>query len=131
MRITNDLTDSAVLQALGERAERHRIEAGFTQAELAREAGVSKRTVERIEAGEGCELIMLTRVLRVLKLTEGFNALLPDLPPSPMALLKSKGKERRRVAHSRRGVTAQPTSPSASETKTRIPARRKPWTWGQ
>ncbi|MEJ1966290.1 MAG: helix-turn-helix domain-containing protein [Gammaproteobacteria bacterium] len=122
MRITDDLTDIAILQALGERAARQRIEAGQTQAELAREAGVSKRTVERIEAGKGCELVMLIRVLRVLKLNEGLNALVPELPPSPMALLKLKGKERRRVAHPRR---------AAASTSANAPTRRKPWTWGQ
>lgn len=129
MRIANDLTDRAILQALGARTERRRIEAGFTQAELAREAGVSKRTVERIEGGNGCELVSLIRVLRVLKLAEGFNALVPDLPPSPMALLKTKGKERQRVAHPRRRAANQ--SASASETNTGSPARRKPWTWGE
>jgi DNA-binding XRE family transcriptional regulator len=136
MRINDHLTDAAILQALGERVERQRIEAGLTQAELAQEAGASKRTLERIEAGKGCEVAMLIRVLRVLKLIEGFNALLPELPPSPMALLKLKGKERRRVAHPRRLATSpstsSPSSPSSpASTSAKAPARRKPWTWGQ
>jgi DNA-binding XRE family transcriptional regulator len=136
MRINDHLTDSAILLELGKRAERQRIEAGRTQAELARAAGVSKRTVERIEAGKGCELVMLIRVLRVLKLNEGFNALLPELPPSPMALLKLKGKERRRVAHPRRLPTSPPTSTStptssSTSTPTQASTRRKRWTWGQ
>ena len=126
MRITDHLTDTAILQALAERIERQRIEAALTQAELAREAGTSKRTVERIEAGKGCEFVMLIRVLRVLKLTEGFNALLPELPPSPMALLKLKGKARRRVVHPRRLATS-----SSASTLAKAPARRKPWTWRQ
>jgi transcriptional regulator with XRE-family HTH domain len=121
VRITDQLADAALQQELGSRVERLRIEAGLTQAELAREAGVSKRTVERMEAGESYELGMLIRVLRVLKLTEGFNTLLPELPPSPMALLKLKGKERRRVVHSR---AAPPAKEKAS-------TRRKPWKWEQ
>lgn len=124
MKITEHLTDSAMLKVLGERVERHRIEAGLTQAELAQEAGVSKRTLERIEAGQGCELVMLIRVLRVLKLSEGFNALVPELPPSPIAQLKLQGKRRRRVAHPRGA-----SKPTPSPTGTSIP--RKSWTWGE
>jgi DNA-binding XRE family transcriptional regulator len=153
MRITADLTDSAILQALGERTERHRIEAGLTQYDLAREAGVSKRTVERIESGRGCEFTLLVRVLRVLKLVEGLNTLMPELPPSPMALLKLKGKQRHRVARRRRNAIVPSTSsspsrpspspsssrpspssspsPSSPETPTQTTGRRKPWTWGQ
>ena len=55
MKITPELTDSAVLHELGERLSRRRIDAGLTQAELAHEAGVSKRSVERIEAGESTD----------------------------------------------------------------------------
>lgn len=140
MRLTNDLTDEAILQTLGERVERQRIEVGMTQAELAREAGISKRTLERIEGGKGCELVMLVRVLRTLKLGEGFNALIPELPPSPMAQLRLKGKQRRRVAHPRSGTSSASSSlptPSSPPTPKHPPTSapsstpRKPWTWGE
>lgn len=121
------MTDSAILQLLGERAERYRIDANLTQAELAREAGISKRTVERIEAGKGCELAMLIRILRVLKLIEGLNAALPELPPSPLALLRLKGKERRRVSRSRSPSTSPSEEPGAASTS----VGRKPWTWDE
>lgn len=118
MKLTADLTDDAVLAALGERIARQRIEANLTQAALAREAGVSKSTIERLEAGSGCELIRLIRVLRVLKLVEGFDALIPELPPSPIAELELRGKQRQRARRSRAPA-------SRSETP------KKPWTWGE
>ncbi|MGH7747937.1 MAG: helix-turn-helix domain-containing protein, partial [Candidatus Dormibacteria bacterium] len=62
MRLTPDLTDAAVLQELGVRLARQRIDAGFTQANLATQAGVSKRTLERVEAGHGAELVTLIRL---------------------------------------------------------------------
>lgn len=129
MKFTAELTDDAVLMLIGERVERQRIEANLTQAELAREAGLSKRTVERIEAGKGCELVMLIRVLRVLKLSEGLNVLLPDLPPSPIALLRMKGKQRRRVAHPRRGGASRVSSAVAPEPNhsAPLPKRALPW----
>jgi transcriptional regulator with XRE-family HTH domain len=102
MKITYDLTDLAVLHEMGDRLERRRIDAGLTQARLAEEAGISKRTVERMEAGHSADLVMLLRVLRVLKLLEALDQLVPDLPQSPLALLKGRGRARKRVGRSRR-----------------------------
>ena len=117
MKLTPDLTDDAVLSALGERIARLRVEANLTQAALARDAGVSKRTVERLEAGAGCELTRLIRVLRVLGLVEGFDTLIPELPPSPLAELELRGKQRQRARVTRKAV-------SRSE-------RPGKWTWGE
>jgi transcriptional regulator with XRE-family HTH domain len=101
MRITDALTDIAVLHEIGERLERRRIDAGLTQARLAEEAGISKRTVERIEAGHSADFVILMRVLRVLKLLEALDQLVPDLPQSPLVLLKGRGRVRKRVGHPR------------------------------
>jgi transcriptional regulator with XRE-family HTH domain len=102
MKIADELADKAVLLEIGGRLERRRIDAGLTQAELAEEAGISKRTVERIEAGYSTDFVMLLRVLRVLKLLEALDQLVPDLPQSPLVLLKSRGRARKRVGHPRR-----------------------------
>jgi transcriptional regulator with XRE-family HTH domain len=111
MKITSELTDTAVLHEIGERLERRRIDAGLTQAQLAEEAGVSKRTVERIEAGHSADFLMLLRILRVLKLLEALDQLLADLPQSPLMLLKGRGRAPKRVRRSRRPPdgTAAPT----------------------
>ena len=122
MRITSDLTDAVISQMLGERIARRRIEAGLTQAELAVRAGIGKRTLERIEAGRGAELVSLIRVLRPLGAVEGFEGLLPELPPSPIAQLELRGKQRRRVSHPRR------RQEPAGEVREGAPT--KPWTWG-
>jgi transcriptional regulator with XRE-family HTH domain len=106
MRITTNLTDTAILHEVGARLERRRIDAELTQAQLAEEAGISKRTVERIEAGHSTDFLMLLRVLRVLKMLEPLDQLVPDLPQSPLTLLKSRGRTRKRVGHSRRPDTA-------------------------
>ncbi len=118
MRITSELTDMAVLHEIGRRLERRRIDAGLTQAQLAEEAGISKRTVERIEAGHSTDFVMLLRVLRVLKFLEALDQLIPDLPQSPLALLKGRGRVRKRVGHPRQ----PPGGTAVSE-----PA--PPWKW--
>jgi transcriptional regulator with XRE-family HTH domain len=98
MKITDDLTDLAVLEELGARLAHHRIEAALTQAQLAERAGLAKRTVERVEAGQTTELATLIRLLRALRLSAGLDSLIPGSPPSPMALLRSRGRERQRVS---------------------------------
>jgi len=107
------LTDEAVLAELGKRLARRRLDLNLTQAMLAEQAGVAKRTVERVEAGESTQLSTFVRLLRVLELVDGLAALLPDPGPSPIDLLKLKGKERQRAS-----------SPS----RLREPPAK--WTWG-
>jgi transcriptional regulator with XRE-family HTH domain len=114
------MTDAAILRELGNRLERRRIDSALTQAELAEKAGVSKRTVERFEAGHITDFTMLIRMLRALKLIDGLEQLIPDLPQSPIVLLKRKGHVRQRVAHPRS---------RADRSKSSKPA--KPWKWGE
>ena len=124
MELQAALTDAAVLEVLGQRLARHRIEAGLTQADLAEQAGIGKRTLERIEAGRGAELTNFIRVLRVLDRLEGLDRLLPELPPSPIAQLKLRGKQRQRVTRGR--------GASGPGTPTRSPGHSTPassWTW--
>jgi transcriptional regulator with XRE-family HTH domain len=116
LKITPELTDAAVLRELGDRFARRRIDAGWTQSELADEAGVSKRTVERIEAGRSTDFAMLLRALRALKLSDALDQLLPDSGPGPLALLKGHGRAPKRVRHS-------PAAPAAASR----PAA--PWKW--
>ena len=123
MQITSELTDAGVAHLLGERIGRYRIEAGLTQAELAEQAGIGKRTVERIEAGLGVELATLIRILRTLNILDAFERLLPELPPSPIAQLELRGKQRQRVSHSRSRSEAERPS------QVRESAPAKPWTW--
>jgi transcriptional regulator with XRE-family HTH domain len=119
MLITPELTDAAVLREIGERLERRRIDAGLTQARLAEEAGVSKRTVERMMAGRSVDFVLLLRVLRVLKLIDALDQLIPDQPQSPLLLLKSRGRARHRVGHARRPPDGKPPGKPASSWKWR------------
>ncbi len=90
-------SDTAALEILGSRLAAVRLKSNLTQTALAREAGVSRRTLVRLERGEGTELKLLVRVLRALQLLEGFLAGIPPDEPSPMALLRARGKKRQRA----------------------------------
>lgn len=96
---TNDhMTDAAALAALGERIAGHRLERNLTQAELAREAGISQRTLVRLEGGESTQLTNLVRVLRALGLLANLEAVVPPPLPNPLEQLRSREKRRKRAS---------------------------------
>jgi len=102
MKISKLLSDENILVELGERVARRRLDLQFTQADVAEQAGVAKRTVERIEAGASAQMSTMIRILRVLDLTDGIDLVLPEPQPRPMDLLKRKGKVRQRASKPRR-----------------------------
>jgi transcriptional regulator with XRE-family HTH domain len=115
MNFTVQLADDAILQLLGQRLMGARLERNLTQAALAEQAGLSKRTVERLESGEvATQLSGFVRVCRALGLLERFNALVPEAALSPIAQLRLQGRKRQR----------------ASGNKLATPAPGK-WTWGR
>jgi len=73
MKIKNSTTTDIVLNEIGARLTQQRVQTKLTQAGLAEKAGVSKRTVERIEAGSSVQLSTMLQVLRVFKLLEPFG----------------------------------------------------------
>ena len=115
MKLSSDSSDVAVLGELGARLARLRLDRELTQAQLAREAGVSKRTVERIESGASAQLSSLVRVLRTLDLLSALDQLIPEPRPSPIELLRS-GRRRKRA----------PRAPGEAGDR----HRTKPWKWG-
>lgn len=101
--------ERAALAELGARLARQRLERNLTQAALAREAGVSKSTVERLENGESTQLSSFLRILRALGLAENLASLVPEPALSPIELLKLRGKQRRRASSKSRGSGAAKT----------------------
>jgi transcriptional regulator with XRE-family HTH domain len=102
IKISNLLTDEAILSELGDRIGQCRINAQLTQAQLGEQAGVSKRTIERIESGQSAQMISMIRVFRVLGLLSALDQMISDGGPRPMDLLKLQGKQRQRVFSGRR-----------------------------
>ena len=109
------MTDAALLRLVGARLAGQRVAANLTQTQLAEQAGLGLRTVQRMELGVAAtQLSGFLRVCRVLGLLANLESLLPEAAPSPIALLAAQGRRRRRVR-------PRKTSPET----------REPWTWGE
>jgi transcriptional regulator with XRE-family HTH domain len=98
MKITNTLTDQAVLEEIGRRLAKQRLSISKSQTELANECGLARRTIQYAEAGKSIQSESFIRILRGLGLLDVLEAVLPDQNISPMDMLKLKSKERQRVA---------------------------------
>ncbi|TXS93616.1 helix-turn-helix transcriptional regulator [Parahaliea aestuarii] len=117
MQITSLLTDEAVLAELGQRLAARRVDLQLTQSQVAEQAGIAKRTLERMEAGHSSQVSNLIRVLRVLDAMAGLDNLVPAPGPRPMELLERKGRRRQRASGKRSSKAADSTP-------------KEGWQWG-
>jgi transcriptional regulator with XRE-family HTH domain len=117
MPITNQTTDATVIEELGRRLERTRLDRNLTQEQLAAEAGVSRQTVVRLESGGVVKLPALVRVLRAMGMLDRLEALVPQPVPSPIEQLERGGRQRKRARK------AAPKKDDGSGTA-------EGWTWG-
>lgn len=113
MDFSNEAPDEATLKELGRRIARYRLNGNLSQDALAQEAGVSTRTVQRIEHGHSTQLTNLVRVLRALGLLGNLQAAVPEPPVSPLQQIRMQGKQRQRA------------SSGADRQK-----QAEPWSWG-
>lgn len=120
MHIDKIMTNAAVLNELGRRLERHRLERNWTQARMAVEAGVGQATVQRAERGQSVQMTSMIKLLRALDLLAGLDAVIPESIVLPIAQLEREQRKtrRRRRARARRGE-----GPAGEPAQT-------PWRWG-
>jgi transcriptional regulator with XRE-family HTH domain len=115
MKIDSKMTDEILLKLIGERLAGLRLARNLTQQQLAEQAGLGLRTVQRLELGAtATQLSGFIRVCRVLGLVENLEMLVPEPAASPMAQLKQQGRNRQR-ATGRKAVAGKP----------------KNWTWAE
>jgi putative transcriptional regulator len=108
----NEMSNDAVLKQLGKRLLQYRLNRNMTQEALAKDAGVSGRTINRVEHGHSTQLSNLIRLLRSLDLLQNIDALIPEPAVSPIQQMVLHGKSRQRAS-----------SPAKKESKT--------WSWGE
>jgi transcriptional regulator with XRE-family HTH domain len=104
-----------LLDRISKRLVKHRLNRNLTQEELAEAAGISRRTLARLENGEPTQLENFLRTLIALGLDEGLDKLVPDVPDSPIQQLDRAGRSRKRASGKR---------------KQRADSGGGPWSWG-
>ena len=105
-------TSDQIEAALCKRLETIRLSRNITQAQLAVEAGVSPRTIGRLEKGQGVSMDTFIRIMMALNIQQNLEALLPDPSVRPIERIVMGAAERKR---------ARPTK-SIDELPT--------WSWG-
>lgn len=100
INITQDSTDVGIIQEIGARARRHRLNRNQTQATLAQFAGVTRDTVARFESGKSITFSNLIKILRSLGMLSNLDILIPEPQPSPIQL-SDRGSSRQRAREAR------------------------------
>jgi transcriptional regulator with XRE-family HTH domain len=82
---------------IGRRLESIRLAQNISQSDLASEAGVSRRTITRLENGGGISVETLIRIMRALGIEQRLDTLLPDPGLRPIDRVRLKSKQRQRA----------------------------------
>ena len=78
-------------QQLCKKLEAVRLMKNISQANLAKEAGISRRSVSRMDNGKGVSLDTFIRVMQALNLTNELMALIPSSDIRPIERVNRKG----------------------------------------
>lgn len=105
-------TSDQIEATLCKRLENIRLSRNMTQMQLAKEAGVSPRTIGRLAKGQGVSVDTFIRVLTALGIQQNLEALLPDPSVRPIERIDIGGGERKRAR------------PGLSSTEPAV------WSWG-
>lgn len=105
-------TSDQIETALCKRLESIRLSRNITQRQLAEEAGVSTRTIRRLEKGQGVSLDTFIRVLSALRIQHSLENFLPDPTVRPIERVGLRTGERKR---------ARPVP---------VSQERSAWSWG-
>ncbi len=89
-----------VMQEIGERIRRVRLQRNESIEALAHEAGVGVNTLRRLEAGQNVGTVYFVRVLRAVGKLSALDAFLPEPEVSPIQISKLKGEQRQRASGS-------------------------------
>ena len=91
------LSDKQISENLAIRLKNYRIHKHFTQKELAEKSGISINSIQNLEQGEMVSMRVLLAVLRILKLTNNIETLVPDISISPIMMLQLQKERKQRV----------------------------------
>jgi DNA-binding XRE family transcriptional regulator len=91
------MTDDAIALELGARIQRQRLNRNKSQEQIAEAVGVSKPTIVQLERGQA-KLTTLIAVMRALGMLDQVDQIVPEVPVSPVQVLKMSGAVRKRAS---------------------------------
>ena len=100
MKITTTTPHLGTLEELGRRLILVRKQQGYTQAQLAKEAGLGVVTVIRIERGQDAQFSSWIKILNILDKSPAIDALLPEQIRSPMSEVQRQRRQRKSATRS-------------------------------
>lgn len=92
---------TAIAEDLGDRLKRARLNCNLTQAEVAEQAGITRKSVLNAERGKA-QLEIFIAILVALDLVGHLDRFLPKQDISPIELAKLQGKKRQRASRQKR-----------------------------
>ncbi|MBQ8804043.1 MAG: helix-turn-helix domain-containing protein [Tyzzerella sp.] len=107
MKIYGIESNEIILREIGIRIRDTRIAIALTQKELAERAGISQRTVERVENGENVKVENIINILRAMQLLQNLDNLIPEQVIRPTELLDGSKKRVRATSKKRPNVTIE------------------------
>lgn len=84
----DQLTTREIQALIGTRLRQTRLGRNLSVDDVARRAGVNRKTLLAMEGGEDIKLSSLLKVLRVMGRLNDLEAVFPDLLPSPGAFMR-------------------------------------------
>ena len=93
------MSDSVLVEQIGNFVKHHRLEQNKTQDMLAHAAGISRSTLSLLERGESVTLATLIQVLRVLDQLQVMDVFEVQQSISPLAMAKMEQEQRKRARH--------------------------------
>ena len=100
MKIRQTTRTPAILNELGHRVERLRLQRNQPLASLAEAAGVGTATLQRLESGRSVNLTTLIQVLRALNRLGDLDNIVSDVDVSPFEFSPSRSQPRQRASGS-------------------------------
>ena len=90
-----EFTSQAILNELSKRVKNYRLDMELSQAEFARKAGVSLRSIVNLESGADVKFSNFIKILKALELADNLELLIPDVTKRPSSFLETKKQKLR------------------------------------
>ncbi|MFT7620399.1 MAG: transcriptional regulator with XRE-family HTH domain [Planctomycetota bacterium] len=104
MKIDPLTPDDAILTEFARRLRQVRKQNGYSQEQLAKNAGIGVATLRRIEDGQDAQIVSWLKILRALSMVNAIDELLPESYVSPRAEALAKKKKGRHKRSSTPGI---------------------------